>query len=146
MRYEVTTFDDSADGMERLRNQDEFILLAYVGRGTTVAEVREQFLSDIQSCARPDDFDYDAARVAVETHLDGLAAYLEGYLEALPVNPKETVASALELLEAVDFSPYPGLFDAIPWDRLEEIANDDEDQGTVTFRLYVRDTEGGDVG
>lgn len=48
-RYAVTGLDCSAEGMERLRNQREFILLAYPGAGTTAAEVGEQWRGDVRS-------------------------------------------------------------------------------------------------
>jgi hypothetical protein len=70
MAYTVTTFDDSADGMERLRNQSEFILLAYPASDSTPDDVLQQFIDDIQSCDRFDGFDYDAARAAVNEWYD----------------------------------------------------------------------------
>jgi hypothetical protein len=65
MSYTVTTFDDSAEGMERLRDQSEFILLAYPSKDSTPDDILQQFVDDIQTCDRFDGFDYDAAREAV---------------------------------------------------------------------------------
>ena len=65
MTYIVNTFDDSAHGMERLRHQSEFILVAYPWEDSGLDDIRQQWLDDIQSCARPDGFEYDAARQAV---------------------------------------------------------------------------------
>lgn len=64
--YDVTGLDCAADGMERLRDQSEFILLAYVGGADeTPDSVLEQWLGDVQSVARPDGFNYDGARLAL---------------------------------------------------------------------------------
>lgn len=81
--YEVTTLDVCVQGFERLRSNSEFILNAYPDRTTTPAEVVEEFLRDIDSCSRPDDFDYSAARNAVNDYfatggLGRLAAELNG--------------------------------------------------------------------
>ncbi len=70
-RYTVNECDASADGMERLRNQDEFILIS----GATADShdpraIFEGFLEDIQSCARPDEFDYDACEKALHDWFD----------------------------------------------------------------------------
>ena len=65
MAYEVTTFDVRMPGFERLRNRDEFILVAVVWYGMSKDDLLEQFNSDIQVCTRPDDFDYDAVRKLV---------------------------------------------------------------------------------
>ena len=65
MAYEVTTFDVCMPGFERLRNRDEFILVASVWYGMSKDDLLEQFNSDIQACERPDDFDYDAVRKLV---------------------------------------------------------------------------------
>jgi hypothetical protein len=66
MSYQVTTLDCAAEGMERLRDQSEFILLAYAS-GADIApdDILEQWLGDLQACERPDGFDYDAARLAI---------------------------------------------------------------------------------
>lgn len=63
----VTTFDVCVPGMERLRSQSEFILLAYLQPSTTGGNIREQWLDDLQVCERPDGFNYDAARQAIES-------------------------------------------------------------------------------
>lgn len=63
--YSVSTFDVCVSGFERMRNQDEFILLASIGPETTAAELRAQWEADLQACGRPDDFDFDAARGAI---------------------------------------------------------------------------------
>jgi hypothetical protein len=65
MSYQVTTFDLCVQGFERLRSTSEFILCAYPSKGDKPADVERQWLDDIQSCSRPDWFDYDAARKAV---------------------------------------------------------------------------------
>lgn len=71
MRYEITTLCTAASGMERLRNQREFILLAYPsGPDATADEMISGLTRDIQSCARPNDFDYEAARKAIADWAD----------------------------------------------------------------------------
>lgn len=67
MSYSVSRFDDSADGLEPLRRQSEFILLAYPGEFDSELELLESWLSDIDSCERFAGFDYAAARRAVES-------------------------------------------------------------------------------
>lgn len=64
-RYKVTTFDVCVSGFERLRNRDEFILLAYPHPAATADELAEEWIRDIQSCAREDGFDYDSAYACV---------------------------------------------------------------------------------
>ena len=63
--YEVTSFDVCVSGFERIRSNDEFILVAHVQHNTTQADLEEQFKSDIQSCVRDDNFDYDACNKVV---------------------------------------------------------------------------------
>jgi hypothetical protein len=68
MTYEVSTFDVCAIGFERLRSYEEFILTASINADTKGEDIRDQWLDDIEACMRPDGFDYDAARQAVETY------------------------------------------------------------------------------
>lgn len=68
MGYEITTFDVCVSGFERLRSQDEFILLASVDGETDSGDLLNEWLADIQSCDREDDFDYEAAREAVRAY------------------------------------------------------------------------------
>lgn len=69
MRYEITTFDVCASGMERLRNKDEFILVAHIEPTSTPVDLEDQWLADIQACERSDDFDYGAADALVRAHV-----------------------------------------------------------------------------
>lgn len=66
MRYDVTGMDCSADGMERLRDRDETILLAYASGDASPADIAEQWESDADSCDRGDSFDPEAAAEAVQ--------------------------------------------------------------------------------
>ena len=83
MAYEVTTFDVCMPGFERLRNRDEFILVASVWYGMSKYDLLDQFNSGIQGCARPDDFDYDVVRklvaetVANASMVDVLLRYID---------------------------------------------------------------------
>jgi hypothetical protein len=69
-RYSVTTLDLCVQGFERLRSNREFILTAYPGQYSLPEEIVESLREDIQSCMRPDDFDFDAAREAVDSYFD----------------------------------------------------------------------------
>ena len=97
-KYTVSTFDVCASGFERLRSYSEFILLASIDAETSAADLLEQWISDIQSCARPDDFDFDAARKAVETyHAENIAP-----LFAKRDNPFDLDARDVEDAESFD--------------------------------------------
>lgn len=64
--YQVNSLETCADGFERLRYQDEFILLAYPGGNDESPEsIVDDWIQDMDSCARPDGFDYEAAERAV---------------------------------------------------------------------------------
>ena len=81
MAYEVTTFDVCMPGFERLRNRDEFILVASVWYGMSKLVLLEQFNSDIQVCARPDDFDYAAIRKLVTEIIVASASSVPRYID-----------------------------------------------------------------
>lgn len=65
-RYQVTSLDCSAEGMERLRSQSEFIALAYAGADATPEDILRELREDLDSCDRGDSFDFDAAREAIQ--------------------------------------------------------------------------------
>lgn len=65
-RYHVTSLDCSAEGMERLRSQSEFIALAYAGADTSPEDILRELREDLDSCDRGDGFDFDAARDAIQ--------------------------------------------------------------------------------
>lgn len=84
MRYEVTTVDLTVQGFERLRSPSEFILNAYPSKSDDPAAIVQTLKDDIQSCARPDDFDYDAARSALDEWFDDSGiAHLRSQLNAM---------------------------------------------------------------
>lgn len=84
MRYEVTTVDLTCQGFERLRSPREFILNAYPSKTEPVADIVAELKQDLQSCARPDDFDYDAARAALDEWFDDSGvAHLQSQLAGL---------------------------------------------------------------
>jgi hypothetical protein len=68
--YTVNSWDVCAMGNERLRNRDEFILIAPVYRGISAPEVLDGLWADIQCCERGDWFSYDAARAMVRAWID----------------------------------------------------------------------------
>lgn len=82
MRYSVTGVDDSAEGMERLRDQSEFILIAYASDDSTPDDLAEQWSADIGATAQPDGFDYDAAESAVRTYCRESADYLQALIDS----------------------------------------------------------------
>lgn len=108
-RYSVTGVDDSADGMERLRDQSEFILIAYASGGEELAEISEQWIRDIDSTDRGGGFDYDAAELAVRSYAE--EATESGYLDALIGRARDAAGD-------------------------DESA---EEMESTTLRLYVRD-------
>lgn len=117
-RYAVTGVDDSADGMERLRNQDEFILLAYPNADSTPAELGEQWLADIDSAALAEDSDFAGIESAVRQYV--AEATESGYLahklaEAARIEAEAKLAAERGDFDAPDFEP------------------------GIAFRLYVRD-------
>lgn len=65
MAYEVNSVDLCASGYERLRSQSEIILTAYPTLSTSVPDLRDELIADLNSCARPDNFDYDYAREVI---------------------------------------------------------------------------------
>ena len=114
-RYIVTGMDSAADGMERLRNWNECILLAYPAGDSTVSDLREQWQADLDACEREDGFDYEAAREAIATYCGECAGDLERELSAVALYESGCNASGLPADE---------------WDDSESFA----------FRLYVTDT------
>lgn len=87
--YRVELLETCAAGFERLRNRNQFILLAYPGRDSTPAEIAEQWDSDIDSCSRPDGFAYHAAAKAVADWAEANESTLAAELAALewPADP-----------------------------------------------------------
>lgn len=83
-RYTVSGLDCSADGMERLRDQSEFILLADPSPSdpdeATPAALCEQWIADLDSVMREDGFDYQQAESAIRTYCE--EATESGYLPA----------------------------------------------------------------
>lgn len=69
MTYTVTGFDVCTQGFERLRNRDEFILVGYVQHDTSRADLESQFITEIEMCARPAGFDYEACRKLVRDYM-----------------------------------------------------------------------------
>lgn len=69
MAYQVTTFDVCSAGFERLRTYEEFIVVACIDAETGSTELLlEQWNADLQSCERPDGFDFEAAREAIQSY------------------------------------------------------------------------------
>jgi hypothetical protein len=94
-RYEVSGMDYCAPGMERLRNQDEFILCAYVNPGAGWRALRSAWLQDIQSCERSGGFDYEGARRAVAEYAAQLRTAWRGKRNPLGVERSDDPAPVL---------------------------------------------------
>lgn len=77
-RYEVTTFDVCTQGFERLRSNSEFILVAYPNGRSGAGTLRKQWLDDLQSCERPEGFDYGAAKLAIGRYCAKLQRHWKG--------------------------------------------------------------------
>ena len=76
MSYEVSTFDVCASGFERLRSYEEFILIASIDADTDAESLKKQWESDLQCCDRGADFDWDAAKKAIQDFYDSNVAPL----------------------------------------------------------------------
>lgn len=109
-RYVASRFDVSADGMEPLRSQSEFILLAYPGEGSTPEDIANEWQNDINRVERGEGFDYDSAALAVTRFM---AEYRFRILAE--------IQNLANLEPAPSSDPFPE--DVYP-----------------AFRLYVRDT------
>jgi hypothetical protein len=101
-RYSVSGVDDAAEGMERLRDQSEFILVAYASGGESPAEIGEQWLRDVDSCGREDGFDYDAAEHAIRQYISD--ATESGYLDSL-IGRARDVAGSDESADEMESTP-----------------------------------------
>lgn len=65
-RYQVTSLEICAQGMERLRNRDEFILVSYAWRGATAPELARDWEGDLRAVDRGDSFDWDSAYACLQ--------------------------------------------------------------------------------
>lgn len=89
-RYAATTFEScGGSGFERLRSESEFILVAYPHAEATVESIRDEWQRDIESCMRPDDFDYESARMAVERFCEDNGLRIEAELAPYRDAPAE---------------------------------------------------------
>lgn len=68
--YTVNSWDVCAPGMERLRNNYEFILAIPVSHGTDLDDVRQALKLDINSHDQRASFDYPACRAAIDQFCD----------------------------------------------------------------------------
>jgi hypothetical protein len=70
--YECNSSDVSVSGMERLRNQTEFMISIPVYRGITSAQIRSDMKADIQGYMQPEWFNYEAANEGIDAFCDQL--------------------------------------------------------------------------
>lgn len=101
--YEVTTFDVCQPGFERLRNQDEFLLVASVQNDTTRDAMIQQFIEDLQACDRPAGFDYDACRTAIRDCCQDInMTYVLAYVEPATEEDEEAGCTAYLYIREVE--------------------------------------------
>lgn len=95
-RYAVTGLDCSVEGMERLRDQSEFILLAYPGERYDMApaELAEDWICDMNGADCGDGLNYDAAEHAIRTYAEESAEYLTAVLESRRQAVRQALADA----------------------------------------------------
>jgi hypothetical protein len=117
-RYTVTGLDCSAEGMERLRDQSEFILIAYPAPDDTPESLCAEWLSDLDSVMREDGFDFEQAELAIRAYVAD--ATESGYLP-------HKLAENKAILEG---------FSTPAAHARRYVAEEDE---SPAFRLYVRD-------
>jgi hypothetical protein len=117
-RYRVNSTDDSAEGMERLRSQREFILLADPA-DYTLGDLERQWIDDLDGGGeRQEGFDYAAAEAAIRDYVKGNGEALQAALEARRrMIAAEAERAGVEELEEDYFAELP------------------------PFRLYVEDLE-----
>lgn len=60
-RYQVSTFDICADGMNRMRNRDEILTCAFASPELGADDLRDEWKRDIRNRAWSDDDDDEAA-------------------------------------------------------------------------------------
>ena len=109
-RYSVTGLDCSAEGMERLRDWNERILIAYPDGGSSPADLAEQWIRDMDSSDQGDGFDYEQAEHAIRQYCE--EATESGYLQ-------HKLGEATEVVTGED--------------------SDGETIESLPFRLYLRD-------
>lgn len=73
----VMTLDICAQGFERLRTRSEFILVAYVSRGSTRASVAEQWRDSLQCCERREGFPWEQARGLIADSAEANGPWIE---------------------------------------------------------------------
>lgn len=96
-KYEIASFDVCMPGFERMRSASEFILVASVQYGMSKDDLIGAFNDDLQSCMRPDDFDYGGAREVVRAYVNGLdMAQVLQYIDA-PKDPEADIDIVEEL-------------------------------------------------
>lgn len=66
MKYQVNRFDVCASGMENLRSQDEFLIVADIFPNVTAKDLLSMLFNDVNCCERSADFNYRDCLVTVE--------------------------------------------------------------------------------
>jgi hypothetical protein len=82
--YEVNSFEICVEGFERLRSNDELILVTSVEKGMRATEIGAALNVGIQACDRGAAFDYDAARKCVAEFVLAHGDALERECASLP--------------------------------------------------------------
>lgn len=68
--YSISSFDVCVQGFEPLRSYTETLLPVPIGPEDTPETIREALHDELQSCMRPDGFDYEAAEKAINEFVD----------------------------------------------------------------------------
>lgn len=114
-RYAVTGLDCSAEGMERLRDQCERILIVYPSGDESADDIAAEFVRDMDSSDQGDGFDYDAAESAIRAYIAEI--HESGYLGA----------------KLAEFASYHS------GNNPAGLPTDDYDAEPAPMRLYLRD-------
>lgn len=129
MTYRVTSLDCAADGMERLRNQREAILVAYASTAEETAEsILAELCDDIGAAAFPEASSDSAIESAVrEWAADGGLARIEAELgEARSAAERGDLNwndSAADEFDSVAFRLYVAWPESDEWPRLSICAD-----------------------
>lgn len=123
-RFSVSSVDDSAEGMERLRDQSEFILLAYPGEGAKPAELTEQWSADLDSVGRPDGFGFALAESVIRDYCEERGDYLAAILAERSSAMREERLAAINADDSGDDVP-----EESEWPPIRLYVSDESESG-----------------
>lgn len=103
--YFVSGSDFCTPGFERLRCNNEILLVAYPTARQGAKAICKEIISDLQHCDRGDGFNYRAARKAIGKHFSAIAAQWQG-ASALAVFGRDAFPKDSEQSEPCAFYVY----------------------------------------